>query len=70
MTGPTASEVRASMRDGLKVAAFAAAAVIAAVATFTAGHHGTALVILAVTFGGVWLEGLPKAARARRRYPR
>ncbi len=58
-----------SRRSGLKVAAVATLSVIAAVIALAAGHSGIALVILAATFAGVWLEGYPKARRTRRRYP-
>jgi hypothetical protein len=68
MSGPTAADYAASRRGGIKVAALAAAGLIAAVAAYLGHHHAAGVVIATITLAGVWLEGLPKAARARRRY--
>jgi hypothetical protein len=70
MNRPTEADCRASRRGGIKVAVLAAIGLIAMVIAGMSGHLGIAVLLAAVTFAGVWLEGLPKAARARRRYPR
>lgn len=70
MSAPTPADIRASRRGGIKVAAFAVAAVIAMAITYGHHHHAAGLAIGVTAFFAVWLEGLPKAARARRRYSR
>jgi hypothetical protein len=68
MTRPTPADIRASRNGGLKVAVFAVAAVVAMVVVYARHHHVAGLAIGIAAFFAVWLEGLPKAARARRRY--
>lgn len=70
MTGPTAADYRASRRSGIKVAVLAALGFAAAVAAELAHHDTTAALLAVATIAGVLMEGRPKAARARRRYPR
>jgi hypothetical protein len=70
MNRPTEADYRASRRGGVKIAVLAAVGSIAMVIAGIAGHLGIAVLLAAATFAGVWIEGLPKAARARRRYPR
>jgi hypothetical protein len=69
MNRPTEADYRASRRGGVKVAVLAAIGLAAMVIAGLSGHLGIAILLAAATFAGVWLEGLPKAARARRRYP-
>jgi hypothetical protein len=70
MSAPAPAEVRASRRGGIKVAVLAALGLVLMAAAWLDRHDGIAVLFAAVTIGGCWLEGLPKAARARRRYRR
>lgn len=70
MNWPAEADYAASRRGGVRVAVCAAAGLILMVAAWLDGHDGIAVLSALATFAGCWLEGLPKAARARRRYGR
>lgn len=69
MNRPTETDYRASRRGGIKVTIMAALGFAAAVAARLAHHDTTAVLIAVAVIAGVLMEGRPKAARARRRYP-
>ncbi len=54
---------------GLKVAVLAVLGLVVTVIVYFRGYHVAGVAAGVATFAGVWLEGLPKAARARRRAP-
>ena len=69
MSAPAAADYAASRSGGIKVAFLAVIGMAAMVAVYSSHHHGPGIAIGVATFACCWLEGLPKARRARRRFP-